>query len=163
MPRSSSAPTAGSSRFVERSANRVVLETVSDRAGYAVLLDSFAITSVTDEEALAAVLVKLGKKLDRLEQELTTGPFFLGAQMSLVDAAFLPALQRLFWSNDIHPALGVFDDRPRVARWWGALAEQDSVRGSAVDDIRQRFERSISRDRGGSRSVVGLRVAAQPA
>jgi glutathione S-transferase len=130
--------------------------------GNAVLLDTFAVTTVKDEEALAAILVKLGKKLDRLEQELTTGPFFLGAEMSLVDAAFLPALQRLFWSNDIHPALGVFADRPRVARWWSALAEQDSVRGSAVDDIRDRFETSISRDRGGYRSVVGLSVAAQP-
>ncbi len=127
--------------------------------GNAVLSDAFSITSAKDEAALAKVLEKLGTKLDRLEREIGTGPFFLGAEVSLVDAAFTPALQRLSWANEIHPAMEIFEGRPKVARWWSALAERESVRGSAVHDLRERFYKMIGRDRGGYRSVVGARIA----
>ena len=127
--------------------------------GNAVLSDAFSITSAKDEAALAKVLEKLGKKLDRLEREIGTGPFFLGAEVSLVDAAFTPALQRLSWANEIHPAMAIFEGRPKVARWWSALAARESVRGSAVHDLRERFHNMIGRDRGGYRSVVGARIA----
>ncbi len=127
--------------------------------GNAVLSDAFSITSAKDEAALAKVLEKLGKKLDRLEREIGTGPFFLGAEVSLVDAAFTPALQRLSWANEIHPAMAIFEGRPKVARWWSALAARESVRGSAVHDLRERFDKMIGRDRGGYRSVVGARIA----
>ncbi len=88
-----------------------------------------------------------------------TGPFFLGAEVSLVDAAFTPALQRLSWANEIHPAMAIFEGRSKVARWWSALAERESVRGSAVHDLRERFHKMIGRDRDGYRSVVGARIA----
>ncbi len=127
--------------------------------GNAVLGDAFAITAAKDETALEKALEKLGKKLDRLEREIDTGPFFLGTEVSLVDAAFTPALQRLSWANEIHPAMGIFEGRPKVARWWRALAARDSVRGSAVPDLRERFDKMIGRDRGGYRSVVGARIA----
>jgi glutathione S-transferase len=128
--------------------------------GTAVLGDAFSITAARDEAALAEILEKLGKKLDRLENEIDTGPFFLGAGVSLVDAAFIPALQRLSWANEIHPAMAIFEGRPKVARWWNALAERESVRGSAVPDLREQFDRMVSRDRGGYRSVLGARIAA---
>lgn len=125
----------------------------------ALLGDAFAITAASDEAALAAALEKLGKKLDRLEREIGEGPFFLGAEVSLVDAAFTPALQRLFWANEIHAQMEIFTGRPKVARWWSALAGRESVRDSAVSDLRQRFDKMIGRDRGGYKSVVGARVA----
>ena len=127
--------------------------------GNAVLSDAFSITSAKDEVALTKVLEKLGKKLDRLEREIGTGPFFLGAEVSLVDAAFTPALQRLSWANEIHPAMAIFEGRPKVARWWSTLAERESVRGSGAHDLRERFHKSVGRDRGGYRSVVGARIA----
>jgi glutathione S-transferase len=127
--------------------------------GNAVLSDAFSITSAKDETALTKDLVKLGKKLDRLEREIGTGPFFLGAEVSLVDAAFTPALQRLFWANEIHPVMAIFEGRPKVARWWSALSDRKSVRGSAVHDLRERFHKMIGRDRGGYRSVVGAQIA----
>ena len=126
--------------------------------GNAVLSDAFSITSAKDEAALAKVLEKLGEKLDRLEREIGPGPFFLGAEVSLVDAAFTPALQRLSWANEIHPAMAIFEGRPKIARWWNALAERESVRGSAVHDLREQFHKMIGRDRGGYRSVVGARI-----
>jgi len=65
------------------------------------LQDCFRLTAARDEEALAPVVERLRTKLDRLERELGDGPFFLGASMSLVDAAFVPALQRLKLSDEI--------------------------------------------------------------
>ncbi len=127
--------------------------------GTAVLSDAFSVTSAKDEAELSVVLKKLGAKLDRLEREIGEGPFFLGAEVSLVDAAFTPALQRLSWADEIHPAMAIFEGRPKIARWWNALAERESVRGSAVHDLRELFHKMIGRDRGGYRSVVGARVA----
>jgi glutathione S-transferase len=126
----------------------------------AVLSDVFSLTSAKDDEALAKVQGKLEPKLDRLETEIGVGPFFLGADMSLVDAAFLPALQRLFWVNELHPELASFKARPKLKHWWAALADSASVKESAVSDLRARFDKMIARDRGGYQSRVGARVNA---
>jgi len=128
--------------------------------GNALLSDAFTVTSVKDEAALVDILAKLGDKLDRLEREIQGGPFFLGANVSLVDAALMPALQRLIWANEIHPAMAIFDARPKVAGLWCALAERESVQGSAPQDLRQQFDSMVGRDRGGYRSIVGARIAA---
>ena len=124
----------------------------------ALLNDALKVTSAKDDEALGKVVEQLGKKLDRVEREIGMGPFFLGEDMSLVDAAFTPALQRLSWANDIYPALEIFVGRPNVARWWSALADRESVRDSGPRDLREQFHKSIGRDRGGYRSVVGART-----
>lgn len=123
------------------------------------LSDVFALTGAKDDEALEAVLAKMNPKLDRLEGEIAEGPFFLGSEVSLVDAAFVPALQRLRWANELHPPIASFASRPKVERWWKSLAERPSVQQSAVSDLRERFDKMIGRDRGGYRSVVGARVS----
>ena len=125
----------------------------------ALLSDTFSVTSAKDDAALSEILDKLGGKLDRLEHEIRGGPFFLGAAVSLVDAAFTPALQRLSWANEIHPAMAIFEGRPKVASWWNALAARDSVQGSAVADLREQFDKMVGRDRGGYKSVVGAQLA----
>ena len=124
------------------------------------LSDVFALTGAKDDEALDQVVAKMDPKLDRLEREIGEGPFFLGPEVSLVDAAFVPALQRLSWANELYPPLASFDSRPKVKLWWTSLAERPSVQQSAVSDLRQRFDKMIGRDRGGYRSVVGARVDA---
>ena len=123
------------------------------------LSDVFALTGAKDDEALDKVIAKMDTKLDRLESEIAEGPFFLGSEVSLVDAAFVPALQRMSWANELHPPINSFASRPKVALWWKSLAERRSVRESAVSDLRQRFDKMIGRDRGGYRSVVGARVS----
>lgn len=128
--------------------------------GNEVLNETFSVTAAKDEAALTEVLERLGKKLDRLEREIETDPFFLGAAPSLVDAAFTPALQRLYWANEIHPTMEIFKGRPKIERWWRAMAELESVQGSAPEDLRQQFDKMVGRDRGGYRSVVGAQIAA---
>ena len=122
------------------------------------LSDVFKLTGAKDEDALGEIVSKMNVKLDRLEKEIDEGPFFLGENVSLVDAAFLPALQRLWWCNELHPPLASFETRPKLKRWWAAFAARDSVKHSAVEDLRQRFDRMIGRDRGGYRSLIGAKV-----
>ncbi len=124
----------------------------------ALLEDAFSLTSAADDASLSQVLGRLNAKLARLANEIAVGPFFLGAEISLVDAAFVPALQRIAWANALHPPLALFENHAKIAHWWAALAERESVQGSAVPDLRERFERSIGRDRGGYRSIVGAQV-----
>ena len=121
------------------------------------LCETFNVTVAKDEDALTKVLDKLG---GRLEREIDTGPFFLGAEPSLVEAALTPALQRLYWANELHPEMEVFAGRPKVERLWLALSGRPSVQGSGPADLKQQFHRMVGRDRGGWHSVVGARVAA---
>jgi len=126
------------------------------------LQDCFALTAARDEEALAPVLERVGAKLDRLEQELGDGPFFLGGTMSLVDAAFVPALQRLKMADELYPVMALFGaGRPRLQRWWQAVEARPSVPASAPADIRARFHAMIGRDRGGYRSLLGEQAASR--
>lgn len=125
----------------------------------ALLRDCFKLTAAEDEEALAPVLARVREKLDRLERELGDGPYFLGADLSLVDAAFVPALQRFKFADELYPEMRLFGDaRPRVTRWWQSLEARPSVPASAPADLRARFEQMIARDRGGYRSLIGARV-----
>lgn len=125
----------------------------------ALLQDCFALTAAADEASLEQVLERVRQKLDRLEQEVGEGPFFLGDWMSLVDAAFVPALQRLKFTDELCPELALFGDpRPNVTRWWQAIEARPSVPSSAPADLRERFYTMIGRDRGGYRSVIGARV-----
>ena len=124
----------------------------------ALLQDCFALTTAKDEEALAPILERVRAKLDRLERELGAGdgPFFLGESMSLVDAAFVPALLRLKFADELYPSMGLFDDRrPRVTRWWKSIEARPSVPVSAPADVRERFHQMIGRDRGGHQSLIG--------
>jgi glutathione S-transferase len=120
----------------------------------------FELTGAMDEAQLAKVEEKLNPKLDKLEEELGEGPFFLGSDISLVDTAFLPALQRLGWFNEAYPELKSFDGRPKLARWLEALSAKESVKRSAVADLREKLEKMLGRDRGGGeRSLIGARLA----
>lgn len=122
----------------------------------ALLQDCFALTAAKDEVALEPIIGRVRAKLDRLETKLGDGPFFLGGAMSLVDAAYVPALQRLKFADELYPALALFGDhRARVTRWWRSIAAQPSVQASAPEDVRQRFYAMIGRNRGGYRSVIG--------
>lgn len=128
----------------------------------ALLQDCFSLTAARDEEALAPVLEQVRSRLDRLERELGDGPFFLGEAMSLVDAAFVPALQRLKFADELYPAMELFGDRrPRVTRWWRSIEARPSVPASAPAYLRQRFYAMIGRDRGGYRSFIGRLAAAR--
>jgi len=94
--------------------------------------------------------VKIARqRLDKLETALATergndGPYFNGPELSLVDAAYAPFLQRFLfadrWLNS-----GLFDDYPLVTGWAEALLASDVVEGSVPDNFFTEFASNMKR------------------
>lgn len=96
----------------------------------AMLNDVAALYNAADADALAQRTAALRQRFGALELALGQGPYFGGADFSVVDAAFGP-LFRYFDVLDSVPGLVFFDGLPRVQAWRAALAARDSV-GQAV-------------------------------
>jgi glutathione S-transferase len=118
---------------LERARHRAWIEfssaTLTDIYGYYTAPD--AVTFAGKETAIAA-------KLDRLEQQLGSGPYFAGAGFSLIDAAFAPAF-RYFDTFERMGGARLFEGRPKLAEWREALAARPSVRGAAPADYAGRL------------------------
>jgi glutathione S-transferase len=89
------------------------------------------------------------QRLDRLEEALDSergsqGPYFNGTQLSLVDAAYAPFLQRFLiverWLQS-----GLLNDYPLVSAWAAALLENDAVAGSVPDNFMDEFIGNLRR------------------
>lgn len=88
------------------------------------------------------------KRLDRIEYALSTdaadGPYFGGASLSLVDAAYAPFFQR-FMMADRLLGTGILDDYPKAKAWAEALLASDVVKGSVADVFAKEFEANLVR------------------
>lgn len=100
----------------------------------AVLTDIWGFYKAKDQVTYDAKIVRFTDRMARVEARLSeAGPYFDGAEFSLVDAAFAPCLRYfdLFerWL-DLAPLAGM----PRVEHWRVAVAERSSVRKLAPPD-----------------------------
>lgn len=71
----------------------------------------------------------LAAKFDRLETALGTGPWFSGAEFSLVDAVYGPVF-RYFDTFDGIGDFGILDNKPKIAAWRARLASHPAIRGA---------------------------------
>ena len=85
-----------------------------------------------------ASLATLVARFSTLNSVLGDGPFFGGAEFSLVDAAFAPVFRYVDVFDEIAD-FGLFTTAPRVRQWWTALRERPSVRAAVVDDYARRL------------------------
>jgi len=72
------------------------------------------------------------------------GPFFNGKQMSLVDAAYAPFLQR-FLINEAILKTGLLDGFPLVSAWAKALLADDRVTGAVAPEFAAAYEENLAR------------------
>lgn len=82
-------------------------------------------------------------RLEKLEEALANergndGPYFNGPELSLVDAAYAPFLQR-FLIVERWLETGLLNDYPLVRAWADALMESDIVTGSVPDVFEEQF------------------------
>jgi glutathione S-transferase len=119
---------------LRRAHNRMWIE-----FGSSLLGDQYRMQIAPDEDAARLLLAAIHDKLGRLEAELATRPeagaFWNGPELSLVDTAIAPLLQRAKWTADAVPGFDPVEGHPRVRAWQAALLAHDSVRRSTVEDI----------------------------
>jgi glutathione S-transferase len=90
------------------------------------------------EEQFAARSAKITEPFGKLELALkqrgNSGPYFNGPQLSLVDAAYAPFLQRYTFMDRLRP-LGVIEQFPLLSSWRDALLAAPAVKASTVPEI----------------------------
>ena len=104
-----------------------------------------------DDAALEARRGELRARFAQVEAALdANGPFFAGASISVVDAAFAPVF-RYFEVFEAHGEPDLFAGLPRVRAWRAALAARPSVRQAVGADYPERLARFL-RQRGSALS-----------
>jgi glutathione S-transferase len=101
--------------------------------GSTILSELWGLETTTDPEVFESKRQAVADKFARVEQALGSGPFFAGAQFSLVDAVFAPIF-RYFDVFDRVIDLAVFTDTPKLRAWRRQLAARPSVRAAVGAD-----------------------------
>jgi glutathione S-transferase len=86
-----------------------------------------------DDDALLSKAADIRTRLELIECELTSEPYFAGERFAMVDAAFAPVF-RYFDVFEQLADFGFFARTPHVQAWRAALSARASVRGAASAD-----------------------------
>ena len=130
---------------IERARNRAWTDFVSS---FARALNGVYYTKTREE--MEDGLAKAPKSIERLEEALTRqrdlndGPYFNGPNLSLVDCAYAPFLQR-FLIADGYLRTGLLDNFPKVKKWADALLSNETVIGAVAPEFLKEFEESLRR------------------
>ena len=100
-------------------------------------------------EAVEEGLAQAPKRVARLEEAIerereNDGPYFSGAALCLVDAAYAPFFQR-FEFAERYLDTGLLDSFPLVKAWSDALLSDELVTGSVVSHFEDEFAKSLKR------------------
>jgi glutathione S-transferase len=109
------------------------------------------VTYAKNAEALAEAMLKVPRVLARIEEAIenergNAGPYFNGADLSLVDAAYAPFLIR-FAIAEKYIQSGLLHDFPNLQNWVDALLGNDSVKNSVAPEFLDTFTEAL-RQRG---------------
>lgn len=104
--------------------------------GSTILSELWGLETTGDPAIFESKRQAVAAKFARVEEALGAGPFFGGANFSLVDAVFAPIF-RYFDVFDRLIELSIFRDAPKVRAWRKALAQRPSVRAAVGADYPQ--------------------------
>jgi glutathione S-transferase len=108
------------------------------------------VTYATADDDIQAKLAAAGKVLDRLEGALTDqraindGPYFNGTEMSLVDAAYAPFLQRFSIVEKVCKT-GLLEGYPLTQAWAETLIGDERVRKALASEFPAEFHANLER------------------
>lgn len=111
------------------------------------LMDTLHMTMCATKTEFYEVVNAHIVKLEKLELELSAGPFFNGKNFSLVDAAFAPLLTRLALIDRIVPILPS-QELPKVIQWSKRLLALPAVKNSTVSDFLELYQAEIWKRQG---------------
>jgi glutathione S-transferase len=91
----------------------------------------------------ASIEAHFAKVEGALEKRGNDGPYFNGAKLSLVDAAYAPFLQRYTFMDRLE-RLGLIERFARLAAWRDALLAAPAVRASTVPEIETAWQENLT-------------------
>ena len=126
---------------IERARNRAWTDYVPTFAS------SISSTMYADsEDEFAARAVKIAGPFGKLDEALgkrgNAGPYFNGPNLSLVDAAYAPFLQRYTFMDRLRP-LGIIEKFARLRAWRDALLDAPAVKASTVQNIEAVWQENL--------------------
>ena len=115
------------------------------------------------EEDFSARTAKIPAVFAKLDEALALrgneGPYFNGAKLSLVDAAYAPFLQRYTFMDRLKP-VGIIEKFPRLAAWRNALLAAPAVRASTVPEIEAEWQKNLVKRKRWLQKFVPEKLAA---
>jgi glutathione S-transferase len=127
---------------VERAVNRAWTDYVPTFAEHVTGV-AYADDEATAQKCVAKIPVAF-ERLERALEKQSTGPFFNGAEYSLVDAAYAPFLQRYHFLDRIKP-LGVIEQFPRLKAWAEDLIERPSTHSFPEAEFEALYRANVKR------------------
>jgi glutathione S-transferase len=144
---------------IERAINRAWTDYVPSFASV-VTATAYADTEADYNQAAAGIPVPF-ERLEKALEKQGSGPFFNGAQYSLVDAAYAPFLQRYFFLDRIR-RLGHIENYPRLKAWAEALSKRPSTHSFPEDEFEAMYREGLRhRNKWVSQFVEAPRAAAE--
>ncbi|MSQ51835.1 MAG: hypothetical protein EXR28_08100 [Betaproteobacteria bacterium] len=115
------------------------------------------------EEDFSARTAKIPAVFAKLDEALALrgneGPYFNGAKLSLVDAAYAPFLQRYTFMDSLKP-VGIIEKYPRLAAWRNALLAAPAVKASTVPEIEVEWQKNLVKRKRWLQKFVPEKLAA---
>lgn len=108
----------------------------------AMLGNAWQFLNATDQAIADSKRAAFRVQLERIETELSSGPYFSGAEFSMVDAVYAPIF-RYFSIIDASVSEQVFEELPRVSAWKAVLAERKSVKAAVSADYAELFQNHL--------------------
>ena len=116
-------------------------------------MNQYQMLAAQDETGFRQKLGELAAKMQRVEAILGDGPYFNGADLSLVDTAYAP----IFMRQAILGELGVLDAGllgPKARTWSQSLLALSAVQNSVVGDFKTLLITSVRKMGGHAASLI---------
>lgn len=104
-------------------------------------------TAKTEAECIEASNMA-AKGFARLETQCKAGPFFAGAQFSLLDATLAPLILRFLLLPDDELNPWKPEQYPQLQRWWNHVSQLPEVKQSVRDDFSERLGMMVASHEG---------------
>lgn len=98
--------------------------------------------NATDQVIADSKRAVFREQLERIESELSLGPYFSGVEFSMVDAVYAPVF-RYFSIIDASVSEAIFEGLPRALAWKAALAKRESVQAAVSSDYAELFQNHL--------------------
>ena len=118
---------------LKKAHNRAWIEFVSDMIG-----NQYRMSIAKSESDFEAARRVLREQFHHISAQLERGPYFNGADMSLVDCAIAPLFTRFKILDEIHP-LHLYSKFGAIAHWSDHLTSLDCVKQSVKADFEEKY------------------------